>query len=250
MKTFTMGFVLGLSLVGCATESSDAELGLGTQEARNGTSLSATATASEPVCLPGGTAAVDIAGVLTSQASAAWAEVTMSIDGGPAVSIDEVEPTQFSKGGKVKTFSYTYGIELPEGEHDVRICFIQPSGQYFMTACADVTGIVVSCADDPDGASCHQNGAFGETIGNHNMCGGNAQSINVQAKGDFGDDAQLHITGPGGYDKTTNIRHNGNSCVYHYRWAVEGDNGGVGDYTFTVSGAGNTETWTSELFCL
>lgn len=50
------------------------------------------------------------------------------------------------------------------------------------------------------------------------MCGGNAQSINV--------------------------------CVYHYRRAVEGDNGGAGEYTLSVSGAGNAETWTSSLFCL
>jgi hypothetical protein len=244
--------LLGLaSLVGCAEEGTDsAALSGGDQSVKggdSGTHLQATADASDGTCLPDGNTRYELTGVLTSNASAAWADVTVSVDGEAAYSIDEVLPTQFSKDGRIKTYDYTYDVVVPDGPHDLTICFIQPSGKARMTACATVH---VDTTCDATQATCTQEGPFGDTVGNHNLCAGMHNSnVEAQVKGDFGDDATLTVSGPNGFGYTVAIPHSGNSCVYHYNWDTRDNNGGVGTYTFTVEGNGNSTTWTAELFC-
>src|SRR4051812_7335578 len=94
------GFVgLASMAVGCATESgSSDDLSSADQQGKggtdNGTHLSVTDAVGTAQCLPDGNSLVAIEGVLTSTASAAWAEVTLTVDG-VSSNIDEVLPTQW-----------------------------------------------------------------------------------------------------------------------------------------------------------
>jgi hypothetical protein len=248
--------ILGLaSLVGCAEQGTDSSaLSGGDQSVKggdNGTRLSVTSTVLGPTCIGANLAEVTLEGRLTSNASAAWADVSVTIDG-VTTSIDEVQPTEYSKDGRIKTFDYAYDFELASGTHTLQICFTQPSGHTRMTACGDVQTVVVDCSPESGGGSCADH-PFGETVaqGNKNICaGGAAPHINVNAKGEFGDDATVHITGPNGYVHDADIDRSGNSCVYHYNWANQFSNGGTGTYYFTVTG-GTSEplTWSADLFC-
>lgn len=249
-NVFVAGVVGVLSLVGCAEQPDSNTRLQDVKGGDSGTRLSVTSSAGEPVCTGDGTADVALSGKLTSQASAAWADVSVTVDG-VTTSIDEVQPTDYSKDGRIKTYDYSYTLSLTDGTHQVQICFTQPSGKDRMTACGAVQTVTVDCSESPDN-SCGD-GAFGETItrGNHNICAGNAApSINVNAKGDFGDNAQLTITGPNQFSKTVDFPRSGNSCVYHYNWQNQFDNGNTGIYTFTVSVGGDDQlSWNAELFC-
>jgi hypothetical protein len=243
-----------VSLVGCAEQGSDSSaLSGGDQSVKggdNGTRLAVTSAVIGPTCIGPNLAEVTLEGRLTSNASAAWADVSVTIDG-VTTSIDEVQPTEYSKDGRIKTFDYSYDFELGTGEHTLSICFTQPSGHTRMTACSETHTVVVDCSEQSGGGSCGDH-PFGETVaqGNKNICAGNAAPhINVNAKGEFGDNAQLLITGPNGYSLSTPIARSGNSCVYHYNWGNQFDNGGTGTYSFTVTGGAAPLTWSADLFC-
>jgi hypothetical protein len=240
-----VGFVSIVSVVGCvggeedvASDSSDVK------GADSGTKLTASSSAGTPVCQEDGTSLAPITATLVSSASAAWAEVTLSIDGGATSTIDEVLPTDYSKDGRTKTYSYTYDIALAAGSHDLQICFSQPSGKTRMVACTTVHVEVAACTS---GSVCEKEGLFGWIQGNGNLCAGNAQGVNIHAKGDFGDDPALTISGPNGFTHNATLDHAGDSCVYHYQWANETEV--AGDYTFTITGGGNTKTFAAKLFC-
>jgi hypothetical protein len=70
----------------------------------------------------------------------------------------------------------------------------------------------------------------------------------VHVKGDLGDAPALTISGPNGFSHSATMRRSGDSCVYQYNWNTQGA-GGAGDYTFSVTGNGNTFTWTRPLSC-
>jgi hypothetical protein len=249
-NVLVVGVLSVLSLVGCADQPDDNTRLQTVKGGDNGTHLSVTSSVGEPVCTGDGTADVSLSGTLTSTASAAWADVSVTIDG-VTTSIDEVLPTDYSKDGRTKTYDYSYTLSLTDGTHEVQICFTQPSGHDRMTACGAVQTVVVACSESPDN-SCGD-GAFGETVtkGNHNICSGKAApAIEINAKGDFGDNAQLTISGPNQFTKTVDFPHSGNSCVYHYNWQNQFDNGNTGIYTFTVTVGGVEQlSWSDELFC-
>jgi hypothetical protein len=260
MRSFIAVGLLGLaSLVGCTEQGTDhSALGASDQTVKgadSGTYLSVTSALIGPTCTGPNLAEVTLDGVLKSTASSAWADVSATIDG-VTTSIDEIQPTEYSKDGRTKTFAYSYSFELADGDHSVQICFTQPSGKTRMTACTQAYTFTTSCPAET-ASSCADH-PFGETVaqGNKNICSGSAAPhVNVNAKGDFGEQAQLLITGPAGsnYSKPATVDRAGNSCVYHYNWGNQFDNGGTGLYTFTLtSGAGGTSeplTWTAELFC-
>jgi hypothetical protein len=224
--------------------------GKGTNNA-TGTWLSTTGAAGDPgACTGDGTALVNFSGILTSTAAKAPADVYVTIDGVTSP-LDEIDPQQFSGKGTTKTHAWSYPIPLSDGSHDVQLCFEQPAGNIRMTACTDVFLVVVSCADD---ASACTETPFGETIGNQNMCSGKGNlSVNINAKGDFGDDAEVTIeaiSGGAGFTTLTRpIPHSGQSCVYHDRWSPKDDGASAGTYRFTVNGNGKSVTWTANLFC-
>jgi hypothetical protein len=246
---------LGLALMGLfvaagcdgTMESDTSELSQEAKAADNGTYLSAKASAGATQCTAQGVGLATVTGQLTSTAAGAWANVNASVDGAAPQLIDQVESTAWLKDGRTKTFDFNYSFTLPDGTHTIEICFVQPSGQARMTACATVT-VVVSCTTQA--RTCTM-AAFGETVGNRNMCAGNGTAnINIQAKGDFGDNAMVTISGPNAFSLTAPINHSGESCVYHYNWATRDNNhGGPGTYTYTVSGNGQSTTWTAAMFC-
>jgi hypothetical protein len=216
----------------------------------SGTWLSTTGSAGAIACTGEGTALVSFSGLLTSTAAKAPADVYLTVDGNTSL-LDEIAPQDFSGKGPTKTHSWAYSIPLTDGGHDVQICFEQPAGNERMTACTDVFTVVVACSSD--GNSCQET-PFGETIGNQNMCkGAGNPSVNINAKGDFGDAATVKIEAvdvPLGFSSITrDIAHSGESCVYHYRWTPKDDGASAGTYRFTVDGNGKSATWTANLFC-
>src|SRR5262245_47895074 len=67
--------------------------------ASGGTQLSATGTASAPVCLDGDSATVTISGVLTTTGAVDSAVATYSLDGAAPVTFDTIEPGDFVHTG-------------------------------------------------------------------------------------------------------------------------------------------------------
>jgi hypothetical protein len=212
----------------------------------NGTELFAgTAQVVDQTC-NGDTGSVTIEGTLTTTGSVDSAEIEATINGGATTVVGTIEPEDFVHDGRVKTASYSITIDLPEGTNTVSICFDQSGsqGREPKYTCAETLIVVVDCASD-----CRGTGFFGDLPGNPSLCRGNGPPhIPVHVKGDLGDAPALTITGPNGYTHSATMNHAGESCVYQYNWDTAG-NGGAGLYTFTVTGGGNTYSFTATLRC-
>jgi hypothetical protein len=219
--------------------------------------LSVTGSATATACVAPGTALVTFKGTLTSSSAGSWVDVTTTVDG-VALPTWRDQFRWKNLGGGVKTHNYSYDLTLTNGTHSVQICFNQPGNDVTATE-PSCTGLMEVTVDCETGTSCTQEGPFGETIGNKNLCrsaGKGSPRVNVQAKGDFGGSATLKITLPGSTwpGITTPIKRSGLSCVYHYNWATQNkngtpNNGGTGLYHFEISGNGQTSGWDAELFC-
>jgi len=213
-----------------------------------GTSLSATAATTALTCTSEEEAQVDIGGVVTSTGSVDSVIITASINGGAPAQMGLIRPQDFSHDGRIKTASYSLSLNLPNGEHTVQVCFTQSGsqGREPKQTCAAPVTVVVDCA--PDNV-CAGEEPFGNLVGNPSLCTGNGPPhIPVHVRGDFGEDPALTIAGPGGFTHSAAMNRSGESCVYQYNWDAE-STGGAGTYTFTVTGNGNTLSFTAELRC-
>lgn len=247
-KLLVVGAVLSsLALGGClGVDEAPAQVAQSARSTATGApTLMVTATVDAPVCVDDAAADVHIAGSLVSTGSVAPATITAAVDGGAATTVGTLASESFVHDGRTKTAPYDVTLRLANGEHSVELCFAQPGagGNAGRQVCTTVT-VTVSCA-----RSCSAARAFGNIVGNPNLCAGNGPPhIPVHVEGGFGAAASLTITGPGGFSHDATLRRAGDSCNYHYNWDSAG-NGGAGTYTFTVEGNGNRLTFTAELGC-
>lgn len=217
------------------------------QRANQGTEIFAgTADVTGQTC-NNGTGSVTIEGTLTTTGSVDSAEITATVNGGTATLVGTIEPQDFVHDGRVKTAPYSITIDnLPNGTDTIQVCFDQSGsqGRESKHTCADLLTVVVNCS------VCSGAGFFGDLVGNTNLCQGNGPPhIPVHVKGDLGDSPSLTITGPNDYSLHAIMNRSGESCVYQYNWDTDGNNGGAGEYTFTVSGNGHTYSFTATLKC-
>ncbi len=236
-----------LGLAGClGVEEGPVQVSQSARSTATGApTLTATALADAPACVDETAADVRIAGSLTSTGSVAPATITAAIDGAAATAVGALASEAFVHDGRTKAAPYEVTLRLGNGEHSVELCFAQPGarGNPGMQTCTTVT-VTVSCA-----RTCSATRAFGNIVGNPNLCRGNGPPhIPVHVEGDFGSAASLTITGPGGFNLEATARRAGDSCNYHYNWDTAG-NGGAGAYTFTVEGNGNRLTFSANLSC-
>ena len=221
-----------------------------TGENDNGTRLSATGAVTGNTCTSTEAADVSIAGVLTTTGSVDSAIITVSVDGAEATQVGVINPQDFSRGGREKSAPYALTLSLANGEHSVSVCFTQSGaqGREPKAVCAETIVVVVDCA--PEENVCAGAEPFGDIVGNPSLCTGNGPpNIPVHVRGDFGEDPALSISGPNGFAFSTTMRHAGESCIYQYNWDTSDNHGGAGTYTFTVTGNGQTLTFTAELKC-
>ena len=220
----------------------------------NGTELSATAEASAPVCLDSDTATVNIAGLLTTTGAVDSAEITLSIDGGPAAPMGTIEPDDFVHDGRVKNAPYSLDLTLANGTYSIDVCFTQSGspGREPKTVCAPTVILTIDCTDDPGEADCKKEGVFGDLVGNPVLCsGGGTPHVPVHLRGDFGEIVAIGVAGPNDFVLEDIMNHAGNSCIYQFNWDTrDGFHGGPGSYTFTFVGDnGNHYEFTRDLYC-
>lgn len=163
--------LLALAATGCANTSDSSQ-----QEAivsspigghdDNGTTLTATATASAPVCSADGTAQVTFSGTVTSTGSVDSVEITAAVDAGTPTHVGTIEPQDFSGSGRDKTADYSVSLSLDNGTHEVVLCFTQSGaqGRDPKLFCTDPITVVVACED------CAKEGPFGDIVGNPDLC--------------------------------------------------------------------------------
>ena len=241
------GLVLAVSCAALASCTAvDVDRDALVDRADQGTEIFAgTAQVIEQTC-NGDTGTVTIEGTLTTTGSVDSAEIRATINGGTPTVVGIIEPEDFVHNGRIKTAQYSVTIELPSGTNSVSICFYQSGsqGRDPKQTCAETLVVVVDCSSD-----CRGTGFFGDLVGNPSLCRGNGPPhIPVHVKGDLGNAPSLSITGPNGYSHQATMQRSGQSCVYQYNWDTAG-NGGAGQYTFTVSGGGNSFTFTKTLHC-
>jgi hypothetical protein len=216
----------------------------------NGTELTATAqVAGEPVCTSETEAQVSLAGTVSTTGSVDSVIITVKLDDGDALTLDTLEPQDFTHEGRDKTASYAVSVAVPNGTHTLTVCFTQSGaqGREPKTTCAAPVTVTIDCASDN---ACEEAEPFGDIVGNPSLCTGNGPPhVPVHVRGDFGEEPTLSIAGPGGFAHSAAMMHAGESCNYHYNWDTDGNNGGAGTYTFTVTGNGHSLTFTAELNC-
>jgi len=211
-----------------------------------GTALTATATASAPVCRDDGTARVTFAGSVTSTGSVDSVEITAEVDGGAPTQIGTIAPQDFRHSGRNKIADYSASLSLDNGSHDIVLCFTQSGaqGREPKQLCTDPITVVVACE------ACGGGSPFGDIVGNPDLCNGNGPPhVPIHVRGDLGDTASISIAGPGGYHLEATMNHAGDSCIYQYNWDTTG-NDGPGTYSFIVTGEnGGGVRFNAELKC-
>lgn len=208
--------------------------------------LTVTAAADVPACVTSASAMVKLSGVITTTGSVAPTTITAAVDGGTATLVGSVTSADFTvRDGRTKTANWSADLTLANGTHAVTVCVEQPGsmGNPRKTACATVVIVTVACQ-----GFCGTTEAFGDIVHNPSLCTGNGPPhVPVHARGDFGDDATLAITGPNGYARTVPIRHAGESCNYQYNWDTTG--AAAGSYHFVVTGNSHQYGFDAELHC-
>ncbi len=217
----------------------------------NGTELTATAEVTGNTCTRETEAQVSLGGVVSTTGSVDSVIITAAIDGGDRVELTTLNPQDFEHEGRNKTATYAVSVTLPNGTHTVELCFTQSGaqGREPKTTCATPVTVVVDCA--PEQNVCAEAEPFGDIVGNPSLCKGNGTPhVPVHVRGDFGEEAVLSISGPNGFSLTGAMNHAGESCNYHYTWDTrDNHHGGAGTYTFTVTGNGQTLSFTAQLHC-
>lgn len=223
-------------------------------------------------CDPSGSAFVDVKGEITASA-ASTIQVSASACGSVHEGLTEVSASDFTTVSGSQKASYSAPMQLRLGTHGVVLCFTQSDGAQSGTyVCSEQFDLDVVCPEaDPDGGtslpegpstqpasptapldsqrSCGDETLFGELVGNPSLCSGGASvHIAVQARGAFGEAPKLTISGPNAYSHQAQLRHSGKSCNYVYNWSTEG-NGGAGEYSFKIEGAGRALTFVKTLDC-
>lgn len=235
--------LVALAAAGCANTADTSQQA---STVDNGTTLTATATASAPVRSGDGTAGVAFSGTVTSTGSVDSVAITATVDGGTATQVGTREPADFSGSGRDKTADYSVSRSLANGTHEVVLCFTQSDaqGRDPKQFCTDPIPVVVACED------CAKTGPFGDIVGNPDLCNGNGPPhVPIHVSGNLGDSAALAVDGPGGYHLDATMDHAGHRCIYQYNRDTAG-NGGAGTYTFSVTGANGTSlSFTADLKC-
>jgi hypothetical protein len=213
----------------------------------NGTELLATAEAGAPVCSGTNSGSVPTTGIVSTNGSVDSVQITASVDGNTATTVGTLQPEDFTHDdGRYKSASYSVSVPVTNGDHVIELCFIQSGsqGREPKKVCVTVS-TTVSCE-----SFCEQQGVFGNLVGNRNLCNGDGPPhIPVHVKGEFGDSAELTITGPNHYTHTATLWRAGDSCVYQYNWDTEG-NGGAGTYSFHAVGEnGTVYDFSAPLYC-
>ena len=252
--TLTVGCALLAAMVGCVAEPEGSSESISSTLQTlndNGTELSATAAAAAPVCLDSDAATVTISGVLRTTGAVDSADITVSIDGGPAAPMGTIEPDDFQHDGRVKAAPYSLDLTLTNGTYSIDLCFTQSGaqGREPKTVCAESVIVVIDCTGDD---SCEGEEVFGDLVGNPVLCsGGGTPHVPVHLRGEFGEVVAIGIAGPNGFTLEDLMNHAGNSCIYQFNWDTRaGNHGGPGSYTFTFAGDnGNTFEFTRDLSC-
>lgn len=139
---------------------------------------------------------------------------------------------------------------VANGTYQLEVCATQSGsgGNPNKTTCATET-ILIYC-ETVQTTPCTE-APFGEVIGNKNISSNAAAEL--QFRGDFGPSANVTVVG-NGFSDSASINQNGNSCTYHANWKFQKASGsdlfganGAGVYTATVTGNGNTLTFTVSL---
>ena len=256
----TVGCVVLAALWGCMGGSDGAEENVsntllsaqGTDD--NGTELSATSEASDPVCLDGDTATVNVSGLLTTTGSVDSAEISVSVDGGEGTAMGTIEPQDFEHHGRVKDAPYSLDFTLENGTHTIDVCFTQSGaqGREPKQVCAPTVTVVVDCTPDESEADCSKEGVFGDLVHNKLLCsGGGTPHVPVHLRGEFGEVVTITIEGPNDFTLVDVMNHAGESCNYHYNWDTrDGNHGNPGSYTFTFDGDNGAHyEFTRDLLC-
>src|SRR5689334_4795946 len=122
------GAALFAIVVGCGNVDGNSEtesVQSALNEENNGTALTATASADEPICIDEQHALVGVSGTLRTTGSVDSALISVSIDGANATQVGTIEPQDFLHDGRVKTASYSFDVELSNGAHTLLVCFTQ-----------------------------------------------------------------------------------------------------------------------------
>lgn len=198
----------------------------------------------------GNGADVTAAYTVVSTGSADSADVVASI-GGVNYDLPTIASGNADNGGgwtfsgRTKTAEGTFTTSLPNGEYTLTICVTQSgaNGRLPKQVCSAPVAVTIYCT--PDSEPCAKVGPFGEVPHNKNLCKTNTSNIEIQFRGDFGEQASLEISGPSGFFLPVLVDRAGESCNYHYNWNPPA-NQAPGTYTFTVNG---TLTFSADLIC-
>ena len=204
-------------------------------------------------CDPAGGARVSLSGKVQAT-SAGEVTISASTCGSAHQILGTVEPSA----------DFSMPLRLgPTGAHELVLCFMQSNGDRTGSfVCSESFDLESQCDEPeepieevPGGSlpvgerSCRDVGFFGDLVGNPSLCTGAGNlHIPVHARGAFGEAPQLTILGPNGFEHQAVMRHSGQSCNYHYDWDAS-QNGGAGEYSFTIRGAGETQSFIRHLEC-
>lgn len=265
-------------LVGCVFSSSHAEAhsnASATVIINGSSALSPIVSVIVVRCEPTGGASFEVQGEIEATAKSS-VTISASACGSGHEVLGTVSAEAFASAGadaKVRA-SYAVPMRMRLGAHAVVLCYTRKNGDGTGSyVCSREFDLDSKCPPegDPDGGaglpagptpggtpsdvplegeqSCRDVAAFGELVGSPSLCtGGGPLHIPVHVRGSFGEAPALTITGPNGYSHQAQLGHSGTSCNYQYNWSTEG-NGGSGQYTFAVSGAGRSYSFSASLSC-
>lgn len=196
----------------------------------------------------GATDAATVTGEITGTVSATNASYdsgTIALDGIPSGCTTDGTGWDCSGTGSSKTASGSYTATLPNGTYTFSVTATQ-SGSASGKTTTNTENVVVNCTAPPTDV-CANVSPFGDIVGNPSLHQANGV-IPIHWKGDFGSSATIEITGgtPGSsFSTTVDATQSGESCVYQAVWDPRnGNNGGPGTYTFTITGDnGNTDVF-------
>lgn len=206
-----------------------------------GTSLSITFGTPSIVCNTDASGAtVTLPYTVISTAAADAATVTGQIDDNTPFNLQTInsgcsgDGAWTCGGGSTKTAEGSYATTLSNGTYTFTVTATQSGseGNEGKTT-TNYETVVVDCTST---SPCANTTVFGNLVGNPSLCNAKG-AIPIHWQGDFGDSATILIEGPNAFSKTVDASHSGESCNYQALWDPRnGNNGGKGTYTFTITG--------------
>jgi hypothetical protein len=199
------------------------------------------------VCNPDGSTSVTFSYTITSNSND-QAVVTATLDGNDLGTIQTIASGAW-EGTSQKTASGSYTTTLASGQHTLEVCAAQ-NGYPQNPDKGDCKSQTVSVTCPVNDELCSLTQVFGEVPHNKNLCLANGH-IEIQFRGNFGETADLLIEGPNNFSLPVVVDRAGDSCNYHFNWDPNGNNGGPGGYTFTVTGNNQDPplVFTASLLC-